>query len=216
MPVVNIDALPDVDMTLLDGTELFECLQGGVNKKMDLMSWFTILSGGGGLPSGSPYQVLQLEADGVTPAFGSVFYDNAGGYSIDIVNRTISDSSSYIVFDYQNRYLYNGWGHIGIDIGMGLLHDASGNPDIDVPNRKLYDQYMNPALDWHNGFQVPAWYKWAFNGLTPTVTETGWFGAGTYTPRLLFSDTSTVTLQELADLVGTLVNSLVVKGILSH
>ena len=178
MAVINIDGLPDVDMMTLDGTELFELLQGGVNKKMDLITWYSILSGGGGgLPSGDPYQVLMMEADGVTPAYGNIFLDMAGGSSIDIFNRIISRSSGVTIMDYEQGYIYNEYGSIVFDIRNEIIGDITGITSLDANNRYLCNQYGLGILNYQN-FYIDTNAIAGNAGYSPSISYTLNAGAG--------------------------------------
>lgn len=54
---------------------------------------------------------------------------------------------------------------------------------------------------------------WGLNGVAPTVTQTGWTTSNLTTDRVI--DANATTIDELADVLGTLVEDLKTKGVLS-
>ena len=321
MSIVNkkISELPNVDMMALTGAEEFEIIQGGINKKMDLETWYTILSGGGGggLPGGgTAHTTLRLGSDGVTPEWGYniedimgmtafdvgfrilndcnnnpafEFHDNAtrslfdgvarlsldlvarqgfdqyGVMSLDYNSRVLWDDAGYRTFDFANgaKGIYDDAGDLVFDISNRQMRDASAGVSIDSNYRRLFDaagvvvidynnrtmadtsgftvyDFLNrilndnagtqaidhnlrllnlhsgaQAVDWSTGFKVSN-VPWAFSGRTATNTETGWHVPTTYTNTKTFLDSSAVTVEVLANVVGSIINALLAKGLLAN
>lgn len=105
-------------------------------------------SGGGGLPSGSPNQILVLDNSN-TPVFTGILKDVAGIDSVDPFNRSLYDDAG-------NTESLN-W-------GTGLLSDASDEPSENWFNRILFDHFGKTASNWdkrqlfdQNNIQVFDW-----------------------------------------------------------
>lgn len=114
-------------------------------------------------------------------------------------------------------------GNVYASLGNGILANGSetlisglhNSTTLNFISSKLYalDAYSAEVLDWSGGMKFSG--KWGFSGVSPSATDTGWTTVGTYTPAKTFSDSSTVTLEGLANVVATLLTELTSKGILS-
>ena len=106
----RISELPAVDIGTLTGTEQFEIIwfngSSWVNESMTLEELFTIMTAAAGVvPTGSAYQVLQLESDGSTPVFLNYLYDLYGIQSLDYFNRNLLNSTGGVVLNYSNAFV---------------------------------------------------------------------------------------------------------------
>ena len=172
----KISQLDSVNMGTLNGSELFVMVQGGVTVSVTLAELYTIFSGGGGLPMGNAYQVLQLDGSN-NPAFVNTLSDESGSASIDFFNRIISASGGGTVFDYQNRYIYNTYESIVFDIDNQIIGDVSGINSLDANNRYLCNQYGSEVLQYQNFF-IDTNAIAGHAGYSPSISYTLNAGAG--------------------------------------
>lgn len=102
------------------------------------------------LPSGSAYQSLQLQGDGVTPVWSSAFLDNSGITSADYSNRVLYDNGVFQSVDWQNRYLYGNTNTVSIWYGTWTLSDSAQIPSANWDYRFLYDNTNTntQSIDW--------------------------------------------------------------------
>lgn len=99
--------------------------------------WVDLDSSGGGLPMGSSYQALLLDAFN-NPYWGDMLKDGSGVDSVDYWNRNLIDENSLNSVQYNNRYLSNG-SDVSVDWGNFYLFDVSGVISLDWTNRALVD-----------------------------------------------------------------------------
>lgn len=160
------------------------------------------------------------------------FYDPTGNLSMSSGARQLYDDSGAlsITFGTGNKRLYYSSGNIMLDFEIGYAFDSSDIPAINIPQRYTIDNMGLPSVDWqnrdlynstgdvlmsfYNGVQFHTAAAWGFSGVSPTVTSTGWTLASSWTPLKTFPDTSTVSLNDLANLVQTLIGEMLSKGLL--
>jgi len=214
----RISQYGDVDMGSIDGSELFEMVQGGVNVKVTLADLYSIFSGGGGggsLPSGgSKHQMLQLDTDGVTPIWAYDIKDIMDMTAFGVTERTINDSNNNPSVDGSHRWLQDLIGVICYGWQDRMFYDSASTPSLNHDLRYALDYSATEVFSWLNGFQVTSGYPWAFNGNSPTATSGGW-AQGTFSDLQSLPNTATATAAQVGNVLETLIGELIRKGILS-
>jgi len=158
--------------------------------------------------------------------------DASGNLSIDYGSREFWDSTGYLSSDYNDRLLYNDTGSVGVlnwremrqyDLNGILCYawaerksfDSAGNLSLDHDLRYAYDGFGDESFSWLTGFQLYNGIAWAFNGQSPTTTDTGWH-PGTFSPLKTATMTSAMTAEDAGNMVVTLIQELINKGILAN
>ena len=161
-------------------------------------------------------------------------FNNTGSVAVlDWDAHTLTDIGNMLSVNWGSRHLYDQYGHLSSDYNarqhydaLGLLaddhnlrehYDTSGVRVWNYGFRQLNDESGVEVLNWINGFQLTTGYPWAFNGASPSATDTGWTSGGVmYTPLKTFPSTSVATTTDLGNMLVTLIRELISKGILAY
>ncbi len=116
------------------------------------------------LPSGTPFQVLQLDIND-EPEFTRLLSTSTGSRSIDIENRTLTynnqnvinwfeqamrDDSGVISFDWKLRNIHDTSGQIVVKSNNTTLVDQNGINSFDWSSRIAFDSNTEVAVDYQN------------------------------------------------------------------
>lgn len=90
---------------------------------------------------------------------------------------------------------------------------ASGDKAVVLDSSGIVSFWSYDGADWNQSGVSFGEEEWGFNGVTPSVTQTNWTTINVTTDRVL--DANSTTLDEVADVLCTVIEDLKTKGIFS-